>query len=280
MTRNRLPASVSLIQTARQPNNVNEYLRYLLLTFRLFERGVPSGIANPSHRMAQMRNTSIAIGCLCAAFASGCSEPLPPSPPAAPLFVLPPVGAATDTALRIGDPLPEIETVDLNGNPVMLNAELTGGGHTLIIFWSTWCGFCMLELPHEVELARQYESRGLRVIGVNADDTPELAQAAVAEHGVPWLNVYEGPDLTISNELGIEMWPALLLFGPDGKLIDGSQHLRSIAVEVRPDGSAHQVTCLDWTLEQLLGSGAPSQVGDGGNPAGKNEEERRSLRAP
>jgi thiol-disulfide isomerase/thioredoxin len=167
---------------------------------------------------------------------------------------LPRAGATTDAILRIGDPLPEIETVDLNGNPVSLNAELTGGGHTLVIFWSTWCGFCMLELPHEVELAKQYESQGLRVIGVNADDTTDIAQSAVAEHAVPWLNVYEGPDLSISNKLGIDEWPVLLLFGPDGKLICATQHLRGISVQQQPDGSTTQVTGLDWTLDQLLGN--------------------------
>jgi thiol-disulfide isomerase/thioredoxin len=198
-----------------------------------------------------MRITLIAAALLCTAVTSGCSEP-PPPPPAAPAFVLPSAGRATDTVLRIGDPFPEIETVDLDGNPVTLNAELADGGYTLIVFWSTWCGFCMLELPHEVELARQYEPHGLRVIGINADETPAVAQAAVAEHNVPWLNLYEGPDLKISNELGINEWPVLLLLGPDGKLLCATQHLRGISVQLQPDGSTTQVTGLDWTLEQLL----------------------------
>jgi hypothetical protein len=110
----------------------------------------------------------------------------------------------------------------------------------------------MQEMPHEVELARQYEQAGLRVIGVNSDDTATIAQAAAIDQGVPWLNVFEGPDNAISKRLGIRQWPALLLLGPDGELISATQQLRSIAAETLPDGAVRPVNGLDWTLDALL----------------------------
>lgn len=182
----------------------------------------------------------------------GCSKTAAPPPAPGPVFKLPSAGASTDTLLRIGDSFPEIQTVDLDGNAVTFDKQLLGDRYTLIVFWSTWCGFCMQELPHEIELAKQYERAGLRVIGVNADDTTTIAKAAVKENEVPWLNVFEGPDKTISNELGISQWPALLLLGPDGKVISASQQLRSIAAETLPDGSVRPVNGLDWTIKELL----------------------------
>jgi thiol-disulfide isomerase/thioredoxin len=110
----------------------------------------------------------------------------------------------------------------------------------------------MKELPHEVELAKQYENAGLRVIGVNADDTRAIANAAANEHKLPWLNLFEGPDKTISNDLGIKQWPALLLLGPDGTVVVTSPQLRSFAAEKLPDGSVRPVNGLDWTLKELL----------------------------
>lgn len=173
---------------------------------------------------------------------------------AGPGFVMPAVGDATDTVLRIGDRFPQLPAVDLEGKAVTFDKQLLGDRYTLIVFWSTWCGFCMLELPHEVELANRYEHLGLRVIGVNADDTTAIAKAAVTKHHVPWINVFEGPDKTISNTLGIKQWPALLLLDSEGKVVSTTTELRSISVETLSDGSDRQINGLEWTLRELLGT--------------------------
>ncbi|MEI8378882.1 MAG: TlpA disulfide reductase family protein [Planctomycetota bacterium] len=165
---------------------------------------------------------------------------------------MPTSGASTDTLLRIGDPFPKLQSVDLDGNAVTLDKQLLGGRYTLIVFWSTWCGFCLAELPHEVELAKKYERFGLRVIGVNADETSAIAKASARKYDIPWLNLFEGPDLTISNELGIKQWPALLLLDSGGKVVITSQELRSISVETLPDGSDRKIDGLEWALRELL----------------------------
>jgi thiol-disulfide isomerase/thioredoxin len=183
----------------------------------------------------------------------GCSKgptPAPVSPP----FKLPAVGDSTGTVLRIGDPFPEIQTVDLDGHAIDFKEQLRHGGYTLVVFWSTTCGFCMQEMPHEVELAKLYEPLGLRVIGVNSDETTELAKAAVEENDIPWLNVFEGTEYTIADQLGVEMWPTLFLLDQEGKVVVTSPLLRSVAAEVKTDGSAQPVHGLDWALESRLKS--------------------------
>lgn len=183
---------------------------------------------------------------------SGCSTTAPSSLAAQPGFVMPAAGASTDTLLRIGDPLPKLEAVDLDGVAVTLDKQLLGDRYTLIVFWSTWCGFCMRDLPHEVELAKQYERLGLRVIGVNADETRAIAKAAAKQYDIPWLNLFEGPDRPISNELGVKRWPTLLLLDSDGKVVITSPELRKISVETLPDGSDRQIDGLEWALRELL----------------------------
>jgi thiol-disulfide isomerase/thioredoxin len=190
----------------------------------------------------------------------GCSPVAAPPAGAGALFALPAAGTATDTVLRIGDAFPPIRAVDLDGNAVTFDKTIYGDRCTLIVFWSTWCGFCMQELPHEVELARKYERAGLRVIGVNADQTPEIAKRAVQQYGVPWLNVFEGRELTVSRQLGIRRWPTLILLGPDGKVVMGTDLLRSGAVQALPDGSTRTVKGLDWVLEKLLNKGETSRT--------------------
>jgi thiol-disulfide isomerase/thioredoxin len=198
------------------------------------------------------RISACAVAVIALAASVGCAPMA--APPAAPavLFKLPPVGTSTDTILRIGDNFPQIQAVDLDGNAVTFDKSLLGHRYTLVVFWSTWCGFCMQELPHEVELAKQYERAGLRVIGVNADETTAIAKVAVKEHAVPWLNLFEGPKKSISNALRIKQWPTLILLGPDGKVVCATQQLRANAVQVLPDGSTRTVKGLDWFLNELL----------------------------
>ena len=182
----------------------------------------------------------------------GCSKTKAPPPAPRPVFKMPSVGLSTGTALLIGDTLPRVQGVDLDGNNVILDEQFLGEQATLIVFWATWCGFCIEDLPHEIEIAKKYESAGLRVIGVNSDDTLAIARAAVEEHGVPWINLFEGPDTEISNELGVNQWPTLLLLDPDGKVIISTPELRWIMAETMPDGSSQQVNGLDWALKELL----------------------------
>jgi thiol-disulfide isomerase/thioredoxin len=48
------------------------------------------------------------------------------------------------------------------------------GKPLLITFWATWCEPCRDEYPMLNELAKQYASQGLHVVGVNLDDDGDL----------------------------------------------------------------------------------------------------------
>jgi thiol-disulfide isomerase/thioredoxin len=169
-----------------------------------------------------------------------------------PSFALPAAGDSTDTVLRIGDKFPPLQAVDFDGHAVTFDKRLFGQRYTLLVFWSTWCGFCMRELPHEIELSQKYERAALRVIGINADESVAVAQEAAQNHHVPWLNVFEGPEKKISEALGIHQWPALLLLDFEGRVIMASPGLRAISVETRADGTDQQIDGLEWVLRELL----------------------------
>src|SRR5918994_437160 len=58
---------------------------------------------------------------------------------------------------------------DMNGKSVKLSDYK--GKVILLDFWATWCGPCRIEIPHFVELQRQYGPQGLVVLGLSVDDT-------------------------------------------------------------------------------------------------------------
>lgn len=48
-------------------------------------------------------------------------------------------------------------------------------GKVLIVnFWATWCGPCVAEFPELVKLDQAYRDKGVRLVGVTADDVTDL----------------------------------------------------------------------------------------------------------
>ncbi|MGA2855601.1 MAG: redoxin domain-containing protein [Candidatus Sulfotelmatobacter sp.] len=66
---------------------------------------------------------------------------------------------------------PDFSLPQLNGQFLQLSAYR--GKVVLLDFWATWCTPCREEIPHLVELQNKYRDRGLEIIGVSMDDSPD-----------------------------------------------------------------------------------------------------------
>src|SRR5262249_40292284 len=52
-------------------------------------------------------------------------------------------------------------------------------GKVLVVdLWATWCGPCQQEIPHLVEIAKEYKGRGVEVIGLTSEN-PETDSETV-----------------------------------------------------------------------------------------------------
>lgn len=85
----------------------------------------------------------------------------------APDFTLPTVGGGT------------LASSDLKGTPVVIN------------FWASWCDPCNLEAPDLEATWKQYQARGVRVVGVDYEDQTADAQAFVAKYGISYPSVVD-----------------------------------------------------------------------------------------
>lgn len=181
----------------------------------------------------------------------------PMAPIQRPPFQVPAPGDETGTALRIGDPFPAIEITNLEGDPVVLGPDVFGDRATLIVFWST-NRLRPEEMSHWSELWRRYADTGLQIIGVNGDETRDVAKRTISQYDIRWLNLFEGPENSVSSELDIPVWRngfSMYLLDGDGALVGSTPLLGAISVATHQDGSIKSVTtCLDWTLAEMLGT--------------------------
>jgi cytochrome c biogenesis protein CcmG/thiol:disulfide interchange protein DsbE len=101
----------------------------------------------------------------------------------------------------------DVRLADFRGKPLIIN------------FWATWCGPCKLETPELVELAAEYRSQGLNIVGISIDDTAEQIQAFAKAFEVtyPLLIGRDRDDVATAFELGDGI-PTSILIRPDGTI--------------------------------------------------------------
>lgn len=86
----------------------------------------------------------------------------------------------------VGKPAPALDLERLDGEA----ASLKGDVWVLNVF-ASWCAPCRAELPVLGELANQ---GGVRVVGLDYRDTPELGLAFLKRHGNPYALTWRDPE--------------------------------------------------------------------------------------
>jgi thiol-disulfide isomerase/thioredoxin len=78
------------------------------------------------------------------------------------------------------------------------------GKVVLLDFYATWCEPCRLETPHLVTMHKQYEAKGLQIIGVNVggDDDRAEVPAFAQEFGIEFPLVFPDAQL-VDDYLGV-----------------------------------------------------------------------------
>jgi len=62
-----------------------------------------------------------------------------------------------------------LKLADYKGKVILLN------------FWGTWCAPCRMEMPALIALQQDYRAKGLVILGIAVEDTPEAVKAYAAE---------------------------------------------------------------------------------------------------
>src|SRR5271170_227319 len=85
--------------------------------------------------------------------------------------------------VQVGD-TPQIQFTAADGTHVDLAA--LKGKIVIVDMWATWCGPCMAEAGHMVQINQKYGDKGLQIIGISLDQDKPTMLAVAKEKGFTW----------------------------------------------------------------------------------------------
>ncbi len=90
--------------------------------------------------------------------------------------------ATAQVGTAIGETAPDFQLASIGGASISL-ADLRGQP-AVLVFWTAWCPVCKEEAPQFNQLAAQYEPRGVRVLGINIQDSLARTESGIKDFGI------------------------------------------------------------------------------------------------
>jgi cytochrome c biogenesis protein CcmG/thiol:disulfide interchange protein DsbE len=113
-----------------------------------------------------------------------------------------------------GKPMPSLEVSEwINGE---LKPTALKGKVVVVDFYATWCGPCMSAIPHNNQMLKKYQSKGLAIIGVCTSKKGQEKFAANAkEHSMEY-PVARDPDLKAQQAWAVHYYPTYAVIDRKG----------------------------------------------------------------
>lgn len=160
--------------------------------------------------------TVISLGLLAAFGVSSCNSNDPPSTAnrtSAPSR--PSSGLATLPRLIL-----DAENKATSGDPIKLSNY--SGKVLLVNLWATWCGPCRMEIPELVKLHKEFQSRGVEMVGLSTEDPVASAESVsdfVREYNVDYQVGWATREVAQTLMQGRTSIPQSFVIARDGRIV-------------------------------------------------------------
>ena len=114
----------------------------------------------------------------------------------------------------------EAENKATSGDPIKLANY--SGKVLLVNLWATWCGPCRLETPELVKLHKEFQSRGVEMIGLSTEDPEASAESVsdfIREYNVDYQIGWATRDVAITLMQGRTSIPQSFVIARDGRIV-------------------------------------------------------------
>lgn len=119
-------------------------------------------------------------------------------------------------SLKKGEIAPLFISKDIFGKKIALSD--LHNKYVLLVFWASWCGPCIKEIPTIKEIYEKYPKDKLEVLSVSSDKDSLAFSKAVKKYAMDWVQIYN--DKTFENSYNCDnVIPKVFLIDTKGKLI-------------------------------------------------------------
>ena len=119
-------------------------------------------------------------------------------------------------------PAPQFSLESLDGDRTISLRQFRGNV-VVVNFWASWCNPCKDEAPILQAASERYRSRGVVVLGIDAQDLRSDARRFVERYGITYPIAHDRNGSTLGR-WGVSAFPETWFVGRDGRLI--GEHLR------------------------------------------------------
>jgi peroxiredoxin len=163
----------------------------------------------------RVAGTVISLGLLAAFGVSSCNsnDPTPASRSSAPT-------RPNASLAMLPRPILEAENKAASGDPIKLANY--SGKVMLVNLWATWCGPCRMETPELVKLHKEFQSRGVEMIGLSTEDPAASAESVsdfIREYGVDYQIGWATREVAQTLMQGRTSIPQSFVIARDGRII-------------------------------------------------------------
>lgn len=113
---------------------------------------------------------------------------------------------------RVGETAPDFAITDASKTVALHDLK---GQVVVLNFWATWCPPCIEEMPSLVQMQRQLNDKGVKVLAVSIDVDQKAYEKFLKDHSVDLLTVRD-PDQKASTIYGSFKWPETYIIDRNG----------------------------------------------------------------
>jgi len=101
------------------------------------------------------------------------------------------LGSASATAASVGEVAPDFEIATQNGNVLRLS-EFRGRKPVYVVFWNTWCSYCIKKTPRYKKLQEQFGDK-IEIIAINTtwSDSQEEMRSFEEHHHINYSTAFD-----------------------------------------------------------------------------------------
>ncbi|MDX1805427.1 MAG: thiol-disulfide oxidoreductase ResA [Paenisporosarcina sp.] len=140
--------------------------------------------------------------------------------------------------LKIGDPAPDFELVDMNGKTHQLS-DYQGQG-VFLNFWGTWCKPCEREFPLMDKQYQVYKDKGVQILAVNIAESDFVVQQYIDQRDLTFPILIDKTK-SVMESFNINPLPTTFLINTEGKIekiITGEmteENIKSYMEQIQPE---------------------------------------------